>query len=292
MAHTFVTSSSAISEQVGKLKHLVEIIENTLALRDGDQALLQLRLQSIQISPVGTQPNYTIADQCVHVLLGGSGLVMTGLAGGRADRVVFFWNNHPTAVQQFNDSDGSSAPANQFQIATGQPLLLPPGGVALALYNQSTTRWMLRTISRGRMNRGSWRISANQSIANGGTGQQVTFDTVAFDVGAMRNTLSPSQIVIPAGGNGAYRISASLSWAPSATGIRGLYFWKNGVAFFTQYAAGVSVSGDGPSQACTIDVQLVAGDIMQLTAFQDSGGALNILALGTSFSVVQIAGQD
>jgi len=116
--------------------------------------------------------------------------------------------------------------------------------------------------------------SAAQSLSNN-TGTKITWDTEDYDTDAFHSTSSnTSRITVPSGKAGKYRITATGSFANSATGQRYLAFYKNGTMILVFSRLGGFSSFD--TAACgTIDVNLSVGDYIELEAFQNSGGALD-----------------
>jgi hypothetical protein len=118
--------------------------------------------------------------------------------------------------------------------------------------------------------------SAVQSIADG-TFTVVTFDSEDFDVTGVHSAVQPSQFIIPAGQGGTYRVSAVVSFAAHATGQRILKVIRNGADFngngyILSSSGGTFITG----MSLTVDVVAAAGDSLELHAYQNSGGALNI----------------
>lgn len=122
--------------------------------------------------------------------------------------------------------------------------------------------------------------SGAQSIADA-TVTAVTFGaaTEAFDVGAMHDESSnTSRITVPTGGDGIYLFGGGGQFAANATGIRLLYFRKNG-SDINGINAGSPGSASGVQAVGTAGmVSMAAGDYLELTVFQTSGGALNFSA--------------
>lgn len=75
--------------------------------------------------------------------------------------------------------------------------------------------------------------------------------------------------------DGAYLVSASMSWAVNATGYRKMVVQRNGI----NNDAGSTISAaDDSGQSLTFPMRLVAGDYYKLLVTQTSGGALNFSA--------------
>lgn len=105
-----------------------------------------------------------------------------------------------------------------------------------------------------------------------------TFNAVEFDTGNFYSPSAQDRLTIPSAGT--YFILGQLSFDPNATGERKANIMINGGARASTLVAAAPSSNTGVSASCYL--KLAAGDIVQLQAYQSSGGALNISA-GTDF---------
>lgn len=119
--------------------------------------------------------------------------------------------------------------------------------------------------------------SANQSIANAGVGDVITFNTEVFDNDAIHdNVTNNSRLTCKTAG--LYVIYATVIFASNPTGVRAVDIRLNGTSNIgeNQVAAG--------SNVLTVSVgtlyPLIVGDYIEVVAYQSSGGALNSLASG------------
>lgn len=116
----------------------------------------------------------------------------------------------------------------------------------------------------------------------------LALDTEQWDVGSMHSVVTnTSRVTIPTGQGGFYAFIGQCGFAANATGMRKLSIARNGVRVWSVAEQGtgtdyqvLQVSGMFP---CT------AGDYFELHAYQSSGGALNIGALGTVESIYFMA---
>jgi len=101
-------------------------------------------------------------------------------------------------------------------------------------------------------------------------------------------TESGGIITIPSGFAGRYNISACVSWATNATGIRALTLAVNGTT--TTYPGSMmSATASNTQQNFAINgLRLYAGDTIRLLAYQNSGGnlALNASAFAGGFKFI------
>lgn len=116
--------------------------------------------------------------------------------------------------------------------------------------------------------------SAVQSVTNGAF-VTLTFDTDDYNVGAMHSTsVNTSRLTVPAGGDGLYIVIGSSRVSPSASTQTALQILKNATTPLrvNTIVQSTSVSNDF---LVTWVGNLVAGDFVELQAFQNSAGAIN-----------------
>lgn len=120
------------------------------------------------------------------------------------------------------------------------------------------------------------RNSANIAVANT-TNTIITFDTEEFDVGGMHSTTTNTgRITIPTGGDGTYLVGCHASWAANATGARSIYIRLNGSTLLVPDTKPASSATVVERMGCSTIAKLVAGDYVEVIAYQESGGSLNI----------------
>ena len=125
--------------------------------------------------------------------------------------------------------------------------------------------------------------AVTQSISTG-TDTVVLFDSELFDVGGLHSTVSNTgRFTVPAGGDGVYLVIGVVVFAANATGVRRASVIKNGtitigISSNTIETSPTAVADTGLSIMAI--VSLVAGDYVELMAYQTSGGALNISSGG------------
>lgn len=117
--------------------------------------------------------------------------------------------------------------------------------------------------------------SGTQSLTNGAW-TTLLFDSEDFDDDAYHSTVTnTSRLVVPT--TGRYLIYGQCAFVNNATGARGLWITVNGATTFVKgcfvFVPNVGATyGTFPEIVC--ELQLTAGDYVELSAFQDSGGAL------------------
>ena len=128
--------------------------------------------------------------------------------------------------------------------------------------------------------------TAAQSLANN-TGVLVSFNDENFDTdGFHSTTLDTTRFTIPSGKAGKYLLVARVVFDANATGVRAAYWKKNGttIAQPAQWSAGSA----GATRMCITSIlSLAEGDYIELEAYQNSGGALDISGT-TEFTNMQM----
>ena len=122
--------------------------------------------------------------------------------------------------------------------------------------------------------------SGNISVPNS-IGTSLTFNSERFDTDAYHSTVSNTdRLTAPVAGT--YLISGTVRFESNATGVRQVTVVLNSgspIVFFLTDAVSANVTVLNVSTV----YQLAAGDYIQLRAFQNSGGSLNVEAQ-TSYS--------
>lgn len=149
-------------------------------------------------------------------------------------------------------------------------------GILASQWNASQQRTS-PTQGRSSATRATFNIANNAITA-------VDLTTEQYDVGAYHdNGTNPDRMTVPAGGDfdGNYSVKGTVTFdeSTSATpnvGDRGVQITLNGgVVAESRWDAAIA----GDSAGCpAIDLDLVAGDIVRVTAFQDSGNTMDVAA--------------
>ncbi len=118
-----------------------------------------------------------------------------------------------------------------------------------------------------------------QSLANA-TFTSVQLNTSERDTDGFYDPAVPTRLTVPSGLGGEYLLSAQVEFAANATGRRELGIRVNGTTtVVSDIRAGLSVI---TRLMVHTQVRLNAGSYLEVRAFQDSGGALNINSNTTS----------
>jgi hypothetical protein len=121
-----------------------------------------------------------------------------------------------------------------------------------------------------------------QSISNN-TSNLVLWNSEEYDTSSIHSTSSnTSRLTIPSGKDGYWAVTSKITFVGNSSGARQLRLNKNGslVANFL-----VPITGSGEqSIILTNNLNLVATDYLEILAYQNSGGALNLQMSGAEGS--------
>lgn len=109
------------------------------------------------------------------------------------------------------------------------------------------------------------------SIATG-TPTTIGADTELLDASGLHSTTTNTNRITVAKA-GVYRVCAHVKFTLNSTGLRAVDFRKNGTAWVNTVVT--AVNGGDTDVAAISYIQLAAGDYVDMTVFQNSGGALN-----------------
>lgn len=125
--------------------------------------------------------------------------------------------------------------------------------------------------------------SAPFSHASSGAWAAVTWPTETYDASGMHDpAVNPTRLTVAVAGK--YAISPQLSWDSNTSGLRAVAVRKNNttdlliVGFL---AAGVGVFAGAIWQNAYVEDAFVAGDYVEIRAFQDSGATRTLTAAVT-----------
>jgi hypothetical protein len=115
---------------------------------------------------------------------------------------------------------------------------------------------------------------ATQSLTTGST-IAIQYDTAPQNPRTMWSAGNPSRLTVPAGGGGTYVIGGAAQFAPAATGSRQLAVDISGTTQIRQ-----TIPSIGSGLATRVNISYVctvaAGEYVEITARQDSGGTINL----------------
>ena len=116
--------------------------------------------------------------------------------------------------------------------------------------------------------------STDQSIANS-TNTTLTWNTESFDVDGYHSTATnTSRFTIPTGKTGYFLFTANIGWSNNSTGIRQVFFLKNGTPIAT--IESTTSSPGFVEQSPSITVSLSAADYLEIRVWQNSGTTENV----------------
>lgn len=129
----------------------------------------------------------------------------------------------------------------------------------------------------------AYKDTTDQSITTA-THTALTLNAEDFDDQSYHdNATNNSRFTIPT--TGRYRIDAQITYALNGTGDRGVVIWKNSIATGTRVAHTFNKASSTVNHRAHLStgvVALTAGDYIELGAYQDSGGNLDVKALTTN----------
>jgi hypothetical protein len=131
--------------------------------------------------------------------------------------------------------------------------------------------------------------SGAQTIPNS-SGTVLTFNTNTYDTAGIHSTVSnTSRFTVPAGQGGNYLATCQVTWATNSdvTNIRALALSVNGTGTAYQ-VTGVGSATFQLSQLLPALLVMSAGDYMECSVFQASGGNLNTVAANTFGSLIRL----
>lgn len=108
----------------------------------------------------------------------------------------------------------------------------------------------------------------------------LTFNTERWDTASLHDTGSNTgRLTVPTGADGIYSITAHVRFASNATGVRFVGIRLNGSTFI---AADLrqAVNGDATVLSVPAKWQMVGGDYVEVRAYQNSGGNLDVTSTG------------
>jgi hypothetical protein len=135
--------------------------------------------------------------------------------------------------------------------------------------------------------KGVYTYIASDSTLSNNTSTAVTYDTELFDTdGFHSTTTNKDRITIPAGLGGYYLVIYGAQWNGSTTGYRQTTILKNNTSNVLIHDYPGFTTGNNYIGKSTI-VSLAAGDYINVSAYQNSGGSLALGggAVATFFSV-------
>jgi hypothetical protein len=148
---TFNTSiGGGYSPATGKAvpaTHMNRAFNNTLALKQGDQALDFLAGLQLDVTATGTQNDYTPGTGVIVAWNGASGCTITGLVAHIDGDIRVLRNITSAQLLQLSHQSGSSTAANRIITPGGQTVFIIPGGSATLQYDGTNDRWRVVSVN-------------------------------------------------------------------------------------------------------------------------------------------------
>ena len=195
----------------------------------------------------------------------------TGISGGGTSGTVTITNSMATEITAAGD----------IIVGTGSGTFdnLPIGTTAQVLTADTTVspykvKWATPASGSTFVGASVYR-STTQSIANA-TATALTYNTESYDTDAFHDTVTNNtRMTVPAGKAGKYLITSTTYFTNNATGQRIAYIYKNGASVFGTTVVGASASVD-VAVLLSYVINLAVADYVEIFAYQNSGGALNV----------------
>lgn len=122
--------------------------------------------------------------------------------------------------------------------------------------------------------------SASQSIPN------ATLTTVTWAATTILRNFTLGSNKLTPGETGLFQINVVIPWAANSSGHRGLRIVNNGAMIHESHLLPISA---GTKQTVSAFISADTNDLIEVQAYQDSGGALNIDAGFASFQAFMIS---
>lgn len=117
-------------------------------------------------------------------------------------------------------------------------------------------------------------LDNNQSIS-GSTKTTISWESASHDDLGAWDSASPSELTVPDGVT-RVMVHTALQWQANDTGIRDVWFTKNGVDFPGMVYERKTAAGISSTHIATPIIPVVAGDFFRVRVYQDSGGSLTV----------------
>lgn len=119
----------------------------------------------------------------------------------------------------------------------------------------------------------------------------VQWNSETEDAGGFHDNVSNTdRITVPSGEAGVYQVTAALCYPATAgapAGYRSVHVLKNGVLRFDNGVYVPSAAGVVVAQT-VLTLRLAAGDYLQIRAYQDSGGSVNLIGSRSAVWVTKL----
>ena len=130
--------------------------------------------------------------------------------------------------------------------------------------------------------------SGTQSLANN-TAVTINWENEHFDTDAFHSIVTnTSRITIPSGKGGKYLFSVTLGWTANATGNRYFRLDKNGSSAIVLVTHRAADSTNQSFHTASAILNLVATDYIEVIAFQNSGGSLDVRGASADESLFSV----
>lgn len=119
-------------------------------------------------------------------------------------------------------------------------------------------------------------LTADQAIAST-TETPISWGSAPRNPNTMWSAGNPTRLTVPAGQGGLYLICGTIAFQVSGTGGRALHARVNGAGNYIRLGSTPGISTIHSEMSLSVPLILAAGDYVEINAWQNSGGSLNIL---------------
>jgi hypothetical protein len=126
--------------------------------------------------------------------------------------------------------------------------------------------------------------SINQSINSGGAATKVQFASIKFDTNGSYDAVTNYRYNVKT--SGLYSVNAQVTFSANSTNIRIILIYKNG-AEYSRVIVGNTLAAQPAYVNNDAFISCVAGDYIEIYAYQDSGSVLNIVGSESTYLYVQ-----
>jgi hypothetical protein len=123
---------------------------------------------------------------------------------------------------------------------------------------------------------------------NNNATKALPFEVEEYDTANLHSDADPTLLTAPI--DGVYEVSGGIAWEPAENGLRSLAIVKNGSFYVARdIIPAFKSTTEITAQSIASQVELHAGESVELRAEQNSGGSLAFYASGLSFAMTWLA---
>lgn len=125
-------------------------------------------------------------------------------------------------------------------------------------------------------------VTRNANLTLGSTVYAaIPWTSAPKNLNAMWVAGNPTRLVVPAGAGGLYEISGTAVFSANGNGSRIIHIQKNGATLKYRAGSAPGIATAHTEMSISFPIELVAGDYVEIMAWQNSGGNLDLLGTVT-----------